>query len=117
MYEQQILRILSDVGERGIHVALLAKHVYNLNCTLFFQPDLQEVHRAVSQYLLRNSKLPGALVESTGRRGYYRLNTQGSAAARQLMLQFRDEQEAEDTEQTESEKPSQDLSLDLFADY
>ena len=113
MYEQQILKILSKVGERGIHVALLTKHVYNLNSTLFFQPDLQELHHAVQQYLLRNSKSPQSLVESTGRRGYYRLNTQGSADARQLMLEFRDDQE---TEETESEKPLKDLSLNLFDD-
>ena len=55
-YEQQILHILSEVGERGISVSLLAKHVYNLNCTLFSQPDLQEVKQFVQQYLLKNSK-------------------------------------------------------------
>ncbi|MBQ8463053.1 MAG: hypothetical protein IJ544_02930 [Prevotella sp.] len=113
MYEQQILHILSDVGERGISVSLLAKHIYNLNCTLFVQPDLQEVHQQVQQYLLRNSKSPQSLIESTGRRGYYRLNTQGSADARQLMLDFRDEQP---TEEAESEKPQQDLSLSLFGE-
>ena len=55
MYEQQILRILTEVGQRGISVALLTKHLYNLNCTLFFQPDLQEIRQFVQQYLLRNS--------------------------------------------------------------
>jgi hypothetical protein len=113
MYEQQILKILTDVGGRGISVSLLAKHVYNMNCTLFSQPDLQEVHLQVRQFLLRNSKSPQSLVESTGRRGYYRLNTQGSAYARQLMLDFRDDEPEEDSE---SEKPRQDLSLSLFGD-
>lgn len=113
MYEQQILRILADVGVRGISVRLLAKHVYNLNCTLFTQPDLQEIHNMVQQYLLRNSKSPQSLIESTGRRGYYRLNTQGSADARQLLLDFRDEVT---NDETENEKPQQDLSLDLFAE-
>lgn len=111
MYEQQILRILTDVGERGISVALLAKHIYNLNCTLFAQPDLQEVHQQVRRYLLKNSKSSKPLIESTGRRGYYRLNTRGSAYACQLMFKFREESvEAE----PENEKPSQDLSLSLF---
>ena len=98
---------------RGISVRLLAKHVYNLNCTLFTQPDLQEIHSMVQQYLLRNSKSPQSLIESTGRRGYYRLNTQGSADARQLLLDFRDEVT---DDETENEKPQQDLSLDLFAE-
>ena len=111
MYEQQILKILTEVGERGISVQLLAKHIYNLNCTLFSQPNLPDVHQQVQQYLLRNSKSAASLIESTGRRGYYRLNTQNSADARQLMLQFRDD---DPVEETENEKPRQDLSLSLF---
>jgi hypothetical protein len=112
VYEQQILQILSEVGERGISVQTLAKHVYNQNCTFFFQPDLQDIHRQVQQYLLRNSKSPQSLIESTGRRGYYRLNTQNSADARQLMLNFRDDQ----PEIPAEEPQQQDLSLDLFSE-
>ena len=114
MYEQQILRILSEVGQRGISVALLTKHLYNLNCTLFFQPDLQEIRQFVQQYLLRNSKSAQSLIESTGRRGYYRLNTSNSADARQLMIEFRDDVVAEEPER---EKSSVDLSLKLFEDF
>lgn len=111
-YEQQILHILSEVGERGISVSLLAKHVYNLNCTLFSQPDLQDIRQFVQQYLLKNSKSSLSLIESTGRRGYYRLNTQNNADARQLMLEFREEEI--EMEEVEEEKPKQDLSLSLF---
>ena len=50
--------------------------------------------RQVQQYLLKNSKSPQSLIESTGQRGCYRLNTTGSQDARQLMLQFADEQES-----------------------
>ena len=92
-------------------VQAIAKHVYNMNCTFFVQPDFEEIRTYVQQYLLRNSKSQQSLIESTGRRGYYRLNTEGSADARQLLLQFRDEKE----EEREEEKPQQDLSLDLFA--
>lgn len=112
-YEQQILHLLSEVGERGISVQMLAKHVYNMNCTLFSQPDLQEVHQFVQQYLLKNSKSNLSLIESTGRRGYYRLNTQNNADARQLMLEFAEEEEPV-VEEPEDEKPTQDLSLSLF---
>ena len=111
-YEQQILHILSEVGERGISVQLLAKHVYNMNCSLFAQPELQDVHLFVQQYLLKNSKSPMSLIESTGKRGYYRLNTQNNADARQLMLEFTEDVPV--VEEQESEKPSQDLSLSLF---
>ena len=92
-------------------VQAIAKHVYNMNCTFFVQPDFEEIRTYVQQYLLRNSKSQQSLIESTGRRGYYRLNTEGSADARQLLLQFRDEKE----EEREEEKLQQDLSLDLFA--
>jgi len=108
-YDRQILQILTEVGERGISVQLLAKHLYNLNCTLFSSPDLDEIRSYVQQYLLKNSKSAQSLIDSTGRRGYYRLNTENNANARQLMLAFREPM----TEEKE-EKPVIDLSLNLF---
>ena len=111
-YDRQILQILTDVGEQGIGVQQLAKHVYNMNCTLFFQPDLQEVHNYVQQYLLKNSKSVQSLIERTERRGYYRLNTQNNADARQLVLEFREH--GADTEELTEEKPRPDYSLNLF---
>ena len=113
MYEQQILKILTDVGSRGISVSLMT-NIYNMNSTFFYAPDLSEIRQAVQQYLLRNSKSPSSLIESTGRRGCYRLNTNNSADARQLMLDFRDEQTAEDAEPP---KPAVDYSLDLFEEF
>lgn len=110
-YDQQILNILTEAGESGVSVQTIAKHVYNMNCTFFSQPDYEEIRSYVQQYLLRNSKSSQSLIESTGRRGYYRLNTEGSADARQMMLQFREEQ----LEEIEEEKPRQDLSLNLFS--
>lgn len=109
VYDQQILKILIEAGEGGIGVQTIAKHVYNINCTFFSQPDYEEIRTYVQQYLLRNSKSSQSLIESTGRRGYYRLNTKGSHDAQQLMLQFSDEQQP-----PAEEKPQQDLSLDLF---
>ena len=108
-YDKQILHILTVAGERGINVQAIAKHVYNMNCTFFVHPDLEEIRGYVQQYLLKNSKSNQSLIESTGQRGYYRLNTAGSADALQMMLQFREEQQIK-----EEEKPQQDLSLNLF---
>lgn len=114
-YDKQIQRILAEVGMRGISVQSLAKHVYNQNNTLFSSSNWEEVYSYVRQYLLRNSKSPYSLIERTERRGYYRLNTKGSDDARQLVLNFRDEQ----TEQEEphEELPQKDCSLDLFGDF
>ena len=109
-YDRQILQILTDVGEKGISVQLLAKHVYNLNSTLFFTPDLTEIRTYVQQYLLKNSKSSMSLIENTGKRGIYRLNTTNNADARQLMLEFRESAQTEIKE----EKPAEDLSLNLF---
>ncbi len=110
-YDKQILQILTEVGEKGISVQLMAKHLYNMNSTLFFTPDYEEIRTYVQQYLLKNSKSPLSLIEATGKRGFYRLNTQNNADARQLMIEFRESRQPEDKE----EKPAVDLSLDLFA--
>ena len=110
-YDKQIQTILTEAGERGVSVQTIAKHVYNMNCTFFFQPDYEEIRSYVQQYLLRNSKSPQSLIESTGQRGYYRLNTRNNADAQQLMLDFR---EHPSDEEEKEEKPQQDLSLDLF---
>ena len=108
-YDRQILQILTEVGERGINVQLLTKHLYNMNSTLFSSPNLEDIRSYVQQYLLKNSKSPQSLIENTGRRGYYRLNTQNNADARQLLLEFR-----EPVVEEKEERPSVDLSLSLF---
>lgn len=108
-YDRQILQILTEVGEKGINVQLLTKHLYNMNSTLFSSPDIEEIRSYVQQYLLKNYKSAQSLIESTGRRGYYRLNTQNNADARQLLLEFR-----EPVTEEKEERPSVDLSLSLF---
>ena len=110
-YDQQILSILTDVGDKGISVQLLSKHLYNLNTSLFAPLDIEDIRNYVQQYLLKNSTSSLSLVEATGKRGFYRLNTQNNADARQLMIEFRESHQPEDKE----EKPDIDLSLDLFA--
>ena len=109
-YDRQILQILTDVGEKGISVQLLSKHVYNLNSSLFYTPDLTEIRTYVQQYLLKNSKSPLSLIENAGKRGIYRLNTTNNADARQLMFEFRESLQSE----VKEEKPAEDLSLSLF---
>lgn len=79
-----------------------------MNRTFFVEPNYEDIHAYVQQFLLRNSKSPQSLIKSTGRRGYYRLNTESSTDARQLMLQFTDEQLFVE------EKTRKDGSLSLF---
>ena len=109
-YDKQIIQILLEVGEKGISVQQLSKHVYNMNVSLFFTPDYEDIRSYVQQYLLKNSKSSLSLIESTGKRGYYRLNAQNNADARQLMIKFEEDHQPEEKE----EKPVVDLSLSLF---
>lgn len=113
---QQILQLLTEVGEEGISVQNLARHVYNMNVTFFDAPDYDKIRTVVQQYLLANSKSSTSLLEHMERRGYYRLNTQGCPDARQLQIDFF-AKESTDQEDTRSENTSQpDLSLSLFSD-
>lgn len=112
MYKLQVLKILMDVGERGMSAALLSKHVYNLNCTLFYQPDVDEIHRWVWSWLQRNARSRHPLVERTGRHGYYRLSRRGIVFMRQQQLLLNSNEPEQDT--AVAEKPEQDLSLGLF---
>lgn len=111
-YGKQVLRILLEIGDGAVSVQSLAKHVYNMNCTLFTQPDLQEIHNYVQQFLLRNSKSPQSFIERTGRRGYYRLKPNKTAVVQRLVLELPEQED--DVEQQKEEKPQQDLSLCLF---
>ena len=114
VYEANILKVLTEVGDAGISLQKLAMNVYNMSCTLFEVPELADVVRQVRQYIRNNSQSAQSLVESTGRRGHYRLNTGHSQYARQLVLEFKD---ADTVPAEENEAPVEvrDLSLDLFA--
>ena len=84
---------------------------------------MQEIRQYVQQYLLKNSKSPQSLIESTGKRGYYRLNTQRSVDAHQLMLEFQQMKDQirmsseESDDEITPENSSQDFSLNLFEDF
>ena len=111
MYKQQVLKILMDVGESGMSASLLSKHVYNMNTTLFFQPDVDEIRRWVWSYLQRNARSKHALVEHTGRHGFYRLNKRGVSYMRKQMLA---QQERDDSQERETETVQPAPSPGLF---
>ena len=114
MYERDIVRILSKVGERGISVAALSKHVYNMRASLFSQPDPTVIHRGVQQYLLRQSMKPKGVVERV-RHGYYRLNTRNTVV-RELLIDFSNEEKQQESEPP-APTPAVDYSLNLFDDF
>ena len=110
MYKQQVLKILFDVGEHGMSAALLSKHVYNLNCTFFFQPDVDEIRRWVWSFHQRNARSRRPLVERTGRHGYYRLSKRGITFMRQQLHN----NDPEEEKASETPKPEVDTSPGLF---
>lgn len=112
MYKQQVLKILMEVGERGMSASLLSKHVYNLNCSLFYQPDVDGIRRWVWSFLQRNARSKHPLIERTGRYGYYRLTRRGITFVRQLLLSQSGNDEEEETASPE-QRPV-DTSPGLF---
>ena len=112
-YEQQILKILIAVGQRGLSLAALTKHVYNMNASFFEQPDLQEVADAVRQCVRRLSARKQPLLERAGRRGWYRLSVRQRAVAQQMMFDFNSSESAE-ADAPCGDASRQDYSLSLF---
>lgn len=84
--------------------------MYNAHNSLFESADLEDVKRFVTQYLISKSKSPSSPIERTSERGVYRLNER-SSESRELMLQFKEEEE---TEVPENSVQSNDNSLDMF---
>lgn len=87
--------------------------MYNVHNTFFDAISLEDVSRDVASYLQRRSKTPESPIEHAGMRGFYRLNPK-SGESRQLMLQFKEQQEEYIEEQKDfpTEEP-----LDLFDDF
>ena len=106
-YDREILKVLTEVGQRGLSISKIALHVHNACNTLFSNVSYEEVHRYVAQYLLRNSKNPDSIIERT-ERGIYHLNIR-SQETRQLMLQF--VEEADEVEKHPLQYVDESLSL------
>ena len=111
MYEKQILKILTDAGDKGLKVAKIARHVYNDCNSLFETQSFEEVHQAVLAFLNNNAKTKEPLIEKV-KWGVYRIN-RNSKKFRQLILEFRNPDEQADTD---SGNPRSDKTLSLFDD-
>lgn len=109
-YDRHIIAVLADVGEKGISVRNLAKHVYNLSCTLFEKPEMSDVHNYVQRFLLRKSKTANPMVEKLNRRGFYRLNAAYTENNGQQKLDFGED----DNGSKPAAAQCDDLSLSLF---
>lgn len=108
-YDATIYKVLAEAGNDGLPVAKISMHVLNA-CNSIFDPiEYEDVHAYVQRFLLRASKHRGDAIERMERRGYYRLNP-SSVETRQLLMQFTDAPEPEES----APQKAEDLSLSLF---
>ena len=114
VYDSQIVGILAKMGDKGMSVQMLAKHLYNMNCSLFEDRDIDAMRRYVQQFVLRNSRSPLSLLERMERRGFYRLNPRRAFVPRQLVFEFNDGQAADEEPVEEDVGQQQALPYGLF---
>lgn len=116
VYDSQIVGILAKMGDKGMSVQMLAKHLYNMNCSLFEDRDIDAMRRYVQQFVLRNSRSPLSLLERMERRGFYRLNPRRAFVPRQLVFELNGGQAADEEPVEEDVVQQQALRLpDLFS--
>lgn len=108
-YDREILCVLGEAGEKGLSVKKIARHVFNRRNGFFDEVSFDNIYHYVAAYLTRNSKDRDSLVEKTECRGVYRLNM-SSAASRQLVFDFKEQ----DDNIRQEEKNTEDRSLSLF---
>ncbi len=110
--DKEIFRVLAEVGDEGLSIRKISIHVHNACNSFFDRRTYDDVHEYVTHFLIRNSRNPNSLIEKTGQRGCYRLNT-NSYMTQQLMLQFAD---YDDHDQSASDNTPiiEDKSLSLF---
>ncbi len=108
IYDEAILRILKEAGEGGLPIKKLSLHVLNACNSMFAPLDIDDVHDYVAHFLRQHPML----VERTGRRGYYRINTK-SHETQQLLIDF-SIFDADETANKEEVKHDEDRSLSLF---
>lgn len=111
--DQEIIRVLAEAGDRGLSMKKITMHVYNHVNGLFFSVDFDEVRRLVVNFVNRNARQSGSVIERTNERGIYRLN-KCSGDENQLKLDFKDFLESEKDNSKSSSCDDKDCSLSLF---
>lgn len=109
--EKEIIRVLAEVGHSGLSIRKISIHVYNSRNSFFEDVPFEHIYNNVKQFLFRNSRKPGSIIEKTEQRGVYRLNTE-TEATRQLMFCF--EKDDIQGDNADNSHTSEDHSLSLF---
>jgi len=101
-YEQDILNLLVEVGDVGLPLMSIVKHVFNAHNTFFEPVKEQNVYQSVRSYMIRNSSSKYSLFIK-GEDKKYRLNPNSSKISA-LKLHFIEDEE-DNVEKKEIEEP------------
>ena len=112
-YQRLIVAVLSEVGDKGLPLGKIARHVYNSSCTFFERPSYEKVYSELAQYLSRQSRMSDGMVKRVGGRGVYALNADW-VLLRQMVLDFDAATDAGQQEHTGDAVEDKSLMLPLF---
>ena len=87
--DEDILKALTEAGNRGLSLQKIVLYAYNSQNGLFQKYEKEEVKGYVIRFLRQNSRYSGSLIQKISR-GIYRLNP-NSDQGRQLLLSFEEE--------------------------
>lgn len=108
-FEQEILKVLTLAGPKGLKAEKIARHVYNACNSIFSPLDYKEVHSYVLLYLGKNSRLASSVVRKVQGHGVYALDF-SAPRAKQMLLNFAEHED----EKPEVSLKNEDQSLSLF---
>lgn len=110
--DKDILKVLTEAGDRGLSLQKIVLYAYNSQNSLFQKYEKEEVKGYVIRFLRQNTRYPGSLIQKISR-GVYRLNP-NSDQGRQLLLCFEEEiQEQKTNTSTLNEMPHKTLFDDI----
>lgn len=94
-YEQDIINLLMQIGDAGLPLMSIVKHVHNAHNSLFEPISEGNVYQSVRTYIIKNSRNEHSLFIK-GEDKKYRIN-KNAAQAKQLALLFTDEEPEDNT--------------------
>ena len=110
--DKDILKVLTEAGDRGLSLQKIVLYAYNSQNSLFQKYEKEDVKGYVIRFLRQNTRYPGSLIQKISR-GVYRLNP-NSDQGRQLLLSFEEEiQEQKTNTSTLNEMPHKTLFDDI----
>ena len=86
-FDNEILRVLTLAGSKGLKTEKVARHVFNACNSMFTPLNYKDVHAYISQFLIKCSKDALSVIEKGEGHGIYRINF-SNQKAQQLLLKF-----------------------------